>query len=437
MAVAPKARAASPRTSTSERPDIWFVAGVRTPFAKAGGALAKMDALDLSVPVVKAMLAKGGRPDLMNWGAVIPNLTISNLAREALVASGGDPTIPASSTIMACSTSMMGAFQAAGMLDGRGRELALVGGAEAMSRIQIGLSPELSDDLRRFMEARSGGQRWSALTRTKFSDIRLFIPQIKNRATGKSMGEHTEDMAKGWAVSREAQDELALASHQKAAAGWQAGFFDDLVLRMDEIGRDGIIRPDSSMEALGRLKPAFDHSGAGTLTAGNSSPLTDGAAAMWVASAEGLKRLPAEAPRARLVDYEVNAIDLFDEYLLMAPAYAIPRLLARNGLTYEDVALWELHEAFTAQVASHIKALQDPEFLKTKAKVTAKLGRFPMERLNPNGGSTAIGHPFGATGARILSQAVKELSALPKGAHAIVSICADGGQGTVALLRNG
>ncbi|MBS0332633.1 MAG: acetyl-CoA C-acyltransferase [Proteobacteria bacterium] len=433
---ASRARAAARPAASADRPGVWFAAGLRTPFAKAGGALAKRDALELSVPVVKAMLARGGRPDLVNWGAVIPNLTLSNLAREAVVAAGGDPTIPASSTVMACSTSMMGAFQAGGMLDGRGRDLALVGGAEAMSRIQIGLSQGLSDDLRRFMEARTGGQRWAAVTGTKLSDVRLFIPEIKNRATGKSMGEHTEDMAKGWAISREEQDELALASHRNAAAGWQAGFFDDLVLRMDEIGRDGIVRADSSMEALGKLKPAFDRtSGHGTLTAGNSSPLTDGAAAMWVATDEGLKRLPAETPRARLVDYEVNAIDLFNEYLLMAPAYAIPRLLERNGLTYGDVALWELHEAFTAQVASHIKAIQDPEFLKTKAKVTAKLGAFPVDRLNPNGGSTAIGHPFGATGARILSQAVKELWAMPSGAHAIVSICADGGQGTVALLR--
>jgi acetyl-CoA C-acetyltransferase len=429
------ARAAKAIADTS---GIWLAAGVRTPFTKAGGALAKHDALGLSVPVVKAMLAKGARPDLMVWGAVIPNLTISNLAREALVDAGGDRSIPAYSTVMACSTSMAGAFQAAGMLDGRGRDLALVGGAEAMSRIQIGLSQALSDDLRRVMDARSAGERWRALTSVRPGDVRLFIPQIKNRATGKSMGEHTEEMAKGWAVSREQQDEIALASHVNAAAAWDRGFFDDLVLRLDEVGRDGIVRKDSSLEKLGRLAPVFDRtSGQGTLTAGNSSPLTDGAAALWVASAEGLKRLPGDTPRVRLVDYEINAIDLFDEYLLMAPAYAIPRLLARNGLTYADIGLWELHEAFAAQVAAHIKALQDPKFLKEKARVTAKLGAFPLDRLNPNGGSTAIGHPFGATGARILSQAVKELAAMPTGAWAIVSICADGGQGTVALLRNG
>jgi acetyl-CoA C-acetyltransferase len=433
-----EAQMARAAAKTAGKPDIWLAAGVRTPFARAGGVLAHRDALDLSTPVVKAMLAKGARPDLMVWGAVIPNLTISNLAREALIEAGGDASIPAFSTVMACSTSMVGAFEAAGMLDDQARSLALVGGAESMSRIQIGLSPGLSDDLRKFMEARSFADRIAALRGTRARDIRLFIPQIKNRSTGKSMGEHTEEMAKGWGISRAQQDEIALASHQNAAAAWKNGFFDDLVLRLNETGRDTTVRPDTSLEKLAKLQPVFDRtSGRGTLTAGNSSPLTDGAAAVWVATAAGLDRLPAETPRVRLVDFEVNAIDLFNEYLLMAPAYSIPRLLARNGLTYQDVGLWEIHEAFAAQVATHIKALQDGTFLRDKAKVTAKLGAFPVQRMNPNGGSTALGHPFGATGARILSQAVKELAAHPTGTWAIVSICADGGQGTVALLRNG
>ncbi|HEY8003733.1 MAG TPA: acetyl-CoA C-acyltransferase [Phenylobacterium sp.] len=423
--------------AVSAKSDIWLAAGVRTPFTRAGGALARRDALQLSVPVVKAMLAKGGRPDLMSWGAVIPNLTVSNLGREALIEAGGDPTIPAFSTVMACSTSMAGAFQVAGMLDdAAGRSLALAGGAEAMSRVQIGLSQDLSDDLRRFMQGRSLADRWAALRQSRFADVRLFIPEIRNRATGKSMGEHTEEMAKGWQIGRAEQDEIALASHRNAAAAWDRGFFDDLVLRLDEVGRDTTVRPDTSLEKLAHLKPAFDTtSGQGSLTAGNSSPLTDGAAALWVATGAGLERLPAATPRVRLVDYEINAIDLFNEYLLMAPAYAIPRLLARNGLAYADIGLWELHEAFAAQVATHIKALQDPAFLKDKARVSAKLGAFPVDRVNPNGGSTALGHPFGATGARILSQAVKELHAMSPGARAIVSICADGGQGTVVLLR--
>jgi acetyl-CoA C-acetyltransferase len=306
-----------------------------------------------------------------------------------------------------------------------------------MSRVQIGLSQGLSDELRNVMDARRWRDRLNALGRVRPSDVRLHVPKIQNRSTGKSMGEHTEEMAKGWSISRVEQDEIALASHKNAAAAWSRGFFDDLVLRLDETGRDTTVRPDTSLEKLAKLAPAFDRtSGKGTLTAGNSSPLTDGAAALWVATGEGLARLPESTPRVRLVDYEMGAIDLFHEYLLMAPAYGIPRLLARHGLRYEDVALWEIHEAFAAQVATHIKALQDETFLREKAGVEPGFGRFPVERMNPNGGSTALGHPFGATGARILSQAVKELAAMPAGAWGVVSICADGGQGTVALLRN-
>jgi acetyl-CoA C-acetyltransferase len=191
------------------------------------------------------------------------------------------------------------------------------------------------------------------------------------------------------------------------------------------------------MEKLARLKPAFDRtSGRGTLTAGNSSPLTDGAAAIWVATDEGLSRLPSETPRVRLVDFEMAAVDIFNEGLLMAPVAAIPRLLARHGLKFEDISLWEIHEAFSAQVLCHIKGLEDKNFVREKAGVEHAFGSFPRDRMNPNGGSVPLGHPFGATGARILSQAVKELAALPQGSRAIVSICADGGLGTVALLEN-
>jgi len=182
------------------------------------------------------------------------------------------------------------------------------------------------------------------------------------------------------------------------------------------------------------LKPAFDRAH-GTLTAGNSSPLTDGAAALWIATGEGLSRLPTSVPRVRLVDFEMASVDLFSEGLLMAPVTAIPRILARQGLRYSDVDLWELHEAFAAQVLCNIAALENAEFVRAKAGVPHTFGPFPRDRVNPRGGSVAIGHPFGATGARILSHAVKELAARPSGSRAIVSVCADGGEGTVALLQ--
>lgn len=419
--------------------DVWLASGVRTPFAKVDGPLGGLDAIELSVPVARHMmgLLNGGKPDFAVWGAVVPNLTWSNIAREVLMDAGVDATVPAFSTVMACSTSMMGAIEAAGMIDGDVRNLALVGGVDSLSRIQVGLGQSLSDWLRKFQQARSLGQKLDKLTDLHLRDVRLFIPAISNRTTGMSMGEHTEITAKEWQIGRAEQDEIALASHRTAVAAWERGFFNDLVIPVGDVTRDTIPRKDTSLEKLARLPPSFDRtSGKGTLTAGNSSPLTDGAAAIWVASTKGLSRLPTHTPRVKLVDWEIGSVDFRVEGLLMAPAFAIPRLLARHNLRYDDIHLWEIHEAFAAQVAFHLKALQDQAFLRDRAKAPRDFGAFPKDRLNPNGGSTALGHPFGATGARIISQAVKELDAMPKGQRAIVSICADGGQGSVLLLES-
>jgi acetyl-CoA C-acetyltransferase len=421
------------------RTDTWLVSGLRTPFARVDGGLRAFDALTLSVPVAKAMtaqLAAGDRPDLLVWGSVAPNLGWSNIARELVIAAGVDPATPALSTVLACSTSMVAVFAAAGMLrDGLG--LALCGGAESMSHVQIGLKQGFSDWLRRFTQARSVGEKIDRITEFRWKDFGLHVPAVKNRATGKSMGEHCEEMAKAWNIARADQDRLALQSHERAVRAMTSGFFDDLVIAVNGTAKDAVPRADSSAEKLASLKPAFDRSsGKGSITAGNASPLTDGAAAIWVATAAGLARVPASRPRVRLADWEIAAVDLFHEGLLMAPAYAIPRLLARNGLTLEAIDLWEIHEAFAAQVLCNVAALESEDFLREKVRIDAPLGKFPWERLNPNGGSVAIGHPFGATGARILSQAVKELAAMGPGKRAIVSICADGGVGSVALLES-
>ena len=423
---------------TSNNHDIWFAAGVRTPFAKVDGRLGKFDAISLSVPVVRHMIdqLKGATPDFAVWGTVVPNLTWSNIAREILMDAGVARTIPAFSTVMACSTSMMGAIEAAGMINGVNRNLALVGGVESMSKIQLGLGQSLSDWIRKFQQARSPGQKVAHVSNLKARDIRLYIPAVSNRTTGMSMGEHTEITAKEWSVGREAQDQIAFESHARAVAAWNAGFFDDLVIPVGDLNRDTIPRADTSLEKLAKLPPSFDRStGLGTLTAGNSSALTDGAPGLWVASEAGLAKLPANIAKAKLVDWEIASIDLRTEGLLMAPAFAIPRLLARNGLTYADIDLWEIHEAFAAQVLAHITALESSDFLSQKVGVRGALGTFPRERVNPNGGSIALGHPFGATGARILSQTVKELSTRTSGQRAIVSICADGGQGSIVLLE--
>jgi acetyl-CoA C-acetyltransferase len=417
---------------------LWLAAGLRTPFAKVDGPLAALDAIQLSVPVVQAMCAqlKADRPDLVVWGAVAPSLRWSNIAREVVLDAGLDPHTPAFTTVMACSTSMQGVFAAAAQLDRGPASLALVGGAESMSRVQIGLSQKLSDWLRRFFQAKSLGQRAEMLAKLPLHNAHLHIPSVTNRTTGKSMGEGTEEMAKTWRIPRHAQDELALTGHRRAVAAQAKGFFDDLILPVAGLAKDTIPRGDTSLDKLARLPPAFDRtSGNGTLTAGNSSPLTDGAAALWLANDAGLGRLPAGRPRVKLIDWELGAVDMERDGLLMAPAFAVPRLLARHGLRYDAISLWEIHEAFAAQVLCHVAAFEDEAFLKSRAGVSAALGTFPWDRFNPNGGSVALGHPFGATGARILSQAVKELAAMPAGSLGVVSICADGGLGTVALLQ--
>ena len=416
---------------------IWLLPGLRTPFARSDGPLAKYDAIELSIPVVQAMIAQlhGAKPDFAVWGTVLPNLTWSNIAREVLLDAKVDATIPAFSTVMACSTSMIGALEAASMLDNDARSLALVGGAESLSHVQIGLTQSLSDWLRGFLQARTFDaklQRIGALARTK---IGLFIPAVANRSTGKSMGQHMEESVRAMStIARAEQDAWSLQSHRNAMAGWERGFFNDLVIPFGGVTRDTIPRADTSLEKLARLAPAFDRR-TGTITAGNSSPLTDGAAGLWVASDAGLARLPEDLPRVKLVDWEIASIDLWVEGLLMAPAYAIPRMLARQNLRYDDIALWEIHEAFAAQVLAHMTLLEDRTFLRERVGVARDFGPFPRERVNPNGGSIALGHPFGATGARIMSQTVKELAQRAPGSRAVVSICADGGEGTVALLE--
>jgi acetyl-CoA C-acetyltransferase len=419
---------------------IWLASGVRTAFTKVDGGLAGRNAIALGVPVLQAMASQldpRARIDHAVWGTVIPNLGYSNIARETWLDAGLDPTVPTSTTVMQCCTSMMAAFEAAGVL-GRGvGELALVGGAESMTHVQAGLTQALSDWLRRLGQAKGMKNLVGVVRELDLDDVRLHVPAIRNRTTGKSMGEHCEEMAKTWQIPRVAQDEIALATHRAAVSAIERGFFKDLITPVDGVDRDAFPRPDTSLEKLSKLAPVFDtESGRGTLTAGNSSPLTDGAAALWVASDAGLARLPDTVPRVKLVDFDQAAVDIQHEGLLMAPVYILPRILARNGLRYDDIGLYEIHEAFAAQLLCHLKALDTPSFVAAKAGVTEALGTVPRDRINPNGGSVALGHPFAATGARILSQAVKELAAMPARTRAIVSICADGGVGTVALLES-
>lgn len=428
----------------SDTRPVYLLPGLRSPFTKIDRELGGLDALRLSVPVVQQTVAgprgtgvvASGTVDLVLWGAVIPDLIVANWAREVWLDAGLDPHVPAQTVVEQCATSLAAATQAAAQVRTGHVELALCGGVESMSSTRVGLSRGLSRAIRRAGSARGAGAAFRQLRKLRMRDIRLAVPAVKERTTGKSMGQHAEEMAREWEIPRPDQDELAVASHHRAAEAAGRGFFRPLLVSPGTfpVDADTIPRPDTSIASLSGLRPVFDRD-RGTLTAGNSSPLTDGAAACWVAGEAGVSRLPGALPRVLLVDWERAAIDPRREGLLMAPALAVPRLLARNGLRYGDVDLWEIHEAFAAQVLCTLAALETRAWVRERAGVEDDLGPFPRERVNPNGGSLALGHPFGATGARILSQAAAALAAMPSGARAVVSVCAAGGLGHVALLE--
>ena len=422
---------------------VFLLPGLRSPFAKIDGELSSFDPLALSAPVIEQTVAGGlglgrdraGEIDLVIWGSVIPSLSVSNWAREAWFEAGLDPSVPALSVVQACATSIAAATYGAGQVVAGRARLALCGGTESASHAGIGLSPGLSQTIGRMSRARGPRQTLKTLAGLRPRDFRLSIPAVEERTTGKTMGQHAEEMASEWGVGREEQDRFALGSHQQATRDG-GSFFRPLLVKPGTfpVDWDTVPRAHTSMDKLARLKPAFD-SAAGTLTAGNSSPLTDGAAACWIASEAGLSLLSEELPRVKLLDWDETAINPRSDGLLIAPALGIARLLARHGLSPEDIQLWEIHEAFSAQVLCTLAALENQEWLGARSPSPAAGGAIPPERINPNGGSIALGHPFGATGARILSQAATELSAEPPGTRAIVSVCAAGGLGHVVLLE--
>ncbi|MGH3656554.1 MAG: acetyl-CoA C-acyltransferase, partial [Micromonosporaceae bacterium] len=279
------------------------------------------------------------------------------------------------------------------------------------------------------------GGRLKHLTRIRPGHVVPDVPRNAEPRTGLSMGEHAAITAREWQIGREEQDELAVASHQRLAAAYQSGFFDDLITPYLGLSQDQNLRPDSSVEKLAKLKPAFADGEGATMTAGNSTPLTDGAALVLLASEEwaAQRRLPV---LGYLVDSQTAAVDYVygDEGLLMAPAYAVPRLLRRNGLTLQDFDFYEIHEAFASQVLATLKAWEDPDFCAKRLGLDAPLGSIDRSRLNVHGSSLAAGHPFAATGARIVATLGKLLANAGKG-RGLISICAAGGQGVTAIMQ--
>jgi acetyl-CoA C-acetyltransferase len=371
-------------------------------------------------------------------GAVIKHSRDWNLARESTLGSGLHPDTPAYDVQRACGTSLTAAVQVAHRIAAGEIECGVAGGVDSASDIPLTYGPELQKIVLTSAHGRTAGERLSPWLGLRPGHLKPSAPGIAEPRTGLSMGQHAEEMAKEWRIGRAEQDELAAASHRNAAAAWKAGFFEDLVVPFNDLRHDNNVRPDTSLEKLASLRTAFDRSSAGTLTAGNSSPLTDGAACVLLASEE-FARSRGFPVLCFLTQSEAAAVDFVGmagpkEGMLMAPAYAVPRMLDRAGLKLQDFDIYEIHEAFAAQVLCTLKAWESQEYCRTRLKREAALGAIDRSKLNPKGSSVAIGHPFAATGARILATLAKQLAERGSG-RGLISICAAGGMGVTAILE--
>ena len=418
---------------------IGILGGVRIPFCRNNTAYADVGNLGMSIRTLGALVERYGLHGKVlgevAMGAVIKHSSDWNLGREAALSSGLAPETPGITLQRACGTSLDTIITVANKIALGQIEAGIGGGSDTTSDVPIVYSRQLRRRLLDTAMARSAGDKLKAWRGFRPDELKPSFPGVAEPRTGKSMGQHAEMMAREWGIAREDQDRLALASHRNAAAAYERGFFADLVVPFRGVERDNILRPDTTLEKLGTLKPAFDKaSGQGTLTAGNSTPLTDGAAAVLLGSEEFAAAHGLEV-QARLVDSQVAAVDfVHGEGLLMAPAWAVARLLQRNRLSLQDFDFYEIHEAFAAQVLCTLRAWESEAFCREKLGLDAPLGAIDPAKMNVNGSSLAVGHPFAATGARIVATAAKLLREKGKG-RALISICTAGGMGVCAILE--
>ena len=418
---------------------VAVLGGVRIPFCRQNTAYADVGNLGMSVRTLGALVEKfglhGQQLGEVAMGAVIKHSSDWNLGREAALSSGLSPLTPGITLQRACGTSLDSIVTVANKIATGQIESGIGGGSDTTSDVPIVYGRRLR---RRVLNAAMGKttqERLRAFKGFHLRELKPDFPGVAEPRTGKSMGDHCEDMAKQWNISRDSQDEWALASHRKLAAAYERGFFDDLVVSFRGVSRDNILRPDSTLEKMATLKPAFDKaSGRGTLTAANSTPLTDGAAACLLASEEWAAQRGLEV-LCHLRDAHVAAVDfVHGEGLLMAPTVAVPEMLRRNGLSLQDFDIYEIHEAFAAQVLCTLRAWESEDYCRNRLGLAAPLGRIDPAKINPLGSSLAAGHPFAATGARIVATAAKQLKERG-GGRCLVSICTAGGRGVVAILE--
>ena len=418
---------------------VAILGGVRIPFCRQNTAYADVGNLGMSVRTLGALVERfglhGQQLGEVAMGAVIKHPSDWNLAREATLSSGLSPLTPGLTLQRACGTSLDALVTVANKIALGQIEAGIGGGSDTTSDVPIVYGRSLRGRLLAANRARSMKERIAAFKGFRLSELKPEFPGVAEPRTGKSMGQHCEDMARQWNVSRDSQDEWAVSSHRKLAAAYERGFFADLVAPFRGVERDNILRPDTTLEKLATLKPAFDKSsGRGTLTAANSTPLTDGAAAALLASEEWA-RAHGHAPLAWLRDAQVAAVDfVHGEGLLMAPTVAVAEMLRRHGLSLQDFDIYEIHEAFAAQVLCTLRAWESEDYCRERLGLNAPLGRIDPEKINPVGSSLATGHPFAATGARIIATVAKQL-AERGGGRALVSICTAGGMGVVAIVE--
>jgi acetyl-CoA acyltransferase len=421
---------------------VAIVAGLRTPFVKSGTVFKDFSALELGKQVVVELVQRAEIPvraiDQIVFGTVIPSVQMPNIAREVGLAAGLPKNIDAYSVVRACATSLQAMTSAADAIALGELDLAVVGGAEAMSDVPISYSRPVAQAVVAASRGRTLLEKVRAFSEVGARDLLPVPPAIAEYSTGLSMGESAEKMAKENGISREAQDGWAHRSHTLAAEAWENGKFGKEVMRVftgDDFGtvvsEDNIVRKDSKLEGYARLKPVFDRR-YGSITAGNSSPLTDGASALVICAEERARELDL-APLGFLRAYAYAAVDPAWQ-LLQAPAFSVPKALRRAGMKLADIDLVEIHEAFAAQVLSNLQAWGSKKFADEYLGGAEPVGDVPDEKINPRGGSISLGHPFAATGARMVHQALRELAESGKNT-ALVSICAAGGLGAACILE--
>ncbi len=418
---------------------VAVIGGNRTPFARSNSGYATASNQDLLTAALDGLVDRyglhGRRLGEVAAGAVLKHSRDFNLARESVLGSRLSPDTPAYDVQQACDTGLQATIQVANKIALGQIEVGVAGGTDATSDAPIALNESLRQILLAANRARSLQGRLAALAKVRPGHLVPAAPQNSEPRTGLSMGESAALTAVEWEISRQAQDELAMRSHQRLAAAYERGFFDRLVTPYQGLERDQNLRPDSSVEKLGKLSPVFGKGEAATMTAGNSTPLTDGASVVLLASEEYAAARGWEV-LAYLTDSETTAVDYVHgaEGLLMAPAYAMPRMLARADLDLQDFDFYEIHEAFASQVLATLAAWEDPVFCKERLGLDAPLGRIDPDRLNVVGSSLAAGHPFAATGGRIVATLATLLAERGSG-RGVVSICAAGGQGVTAILE--